>query len=80
MAKWAKSYESTEQGLRVREAACRMAADIISAEGGLDDKSRLWSLCVFFESYMAHGAKATLKDFGPPKARKAPVIQLISRD
>lgn len=57
-----------------------MAATIIAAEGGLGDKGRLWSLCVFFESYIASGSKATLKDFGPSRPKKAPVIQLITRD
>lgn len=57
-----------------------MAANIIAADGGLEEKGRLWSLCVFFESYIAHGAKATMKDFGPRKQPKAPVVQLITRD
>lgn len=79
----AKLYRSEKEALRVRTEACHMAAGILASEGGWDgdsSKARLWSLCVFFESFIAQGAKSTLKDFGPRKPKKAPVIQLITRD
>ena len=77
-----KRYASEKQAFRVRTEACRLAADVICAEGGDTGSGRLWSLCVFFESYIGQGASGTRKDFGPvvSKPRKAPVIQLITHD
>lgn len=63
-----RRYRSAKAAERARTDACAFAAQIISAEG------------VFFETYIAGGSKASVKDFGPPKPKKTPVIQLITRD
>ena len=76
-------YRSVKVAEHIRARACRMAADVVCAEGGCDDSGRLWSLCVFFEAYISGGSKATVKDFGPkkaPKVKAATVVQLITRD
>jgi hypothetical protein len=75
-----RRYRSAKAAERARTEACAFAASIIAAEGGLDDKGRLWALCVFFETYIAGGSKATVKDFAPKKPKRAPIIQLIQRD
>jgi hypothetical protein len=50
----------------VRREACKMAA--IAIQNHTDEDSiapRLWSLAVFFESYMHEGCEGTMADFGP---------------
>lgn len=49
-----------------RWQACKMAAQVMAGCG--DDEGlcpRVWSLTVFFETYMAAGSEGTLEDFGP---------------
>lgn len=49
-----------------RWQACKMAAQVMEACG--DDEGlcpRIWSLTVFFETYMTSGSEGTLEDFGP---------------
>jgi hypothetical protein len=49
----------------IRREACRLAAT--AAQGQCGDgpvAERLWSLCVFFESYLHEGSEGTLEDFG----------------
>lgn len=51
-----------------RWQACKMAARSIQGQGADTDAEivpRMWSLAVFFESYMVHGAEWTKDDFGP---------------
>lgn len=53
-------------GWLIRREACKLAA--IAVQGsGLESEvcPRLWSLTVFFESYMMKGADGTNEDFGP---------------
>lgn len=48
-----------------------MAATAIQGKGTDDEIApRVWSLAVFFESYMAHGAEGTREDFGPKEPVK----------
>ncbi len=54
-------------GFMVRREACRMAAQAVQGPWSKDrDVAHLlWSLTVFFESYMIDGAEKTQADFGP---------------
>jgi hypothetical protein len=50
----------------LRREACRLSA--IAMQGEFSDgdiAQRLWSLTVFFETYMREGAEGTRADFGP---------------
>lgn len=50
---------------QVRLDACRLAAH--AAQGQCGDgpvAQRLWSLCVFFETYLSEGSEGTQSDFG----------------
>ncbi len=50
----------------IRREACRMAALAIQNHTDKDQiVPRVWSLTVFFESYMHNGADGTMADFGP---------------
>ena len=58
-----KRYRSRAEAIAVRTDACRFAAQVMA---GRDEPfSKLWSVAVFFESYIAHGSKWTARDFGP---------------
>ncbi len=51
-----------------RWQACKMAAIVFSnRQHGSDEavSPMIWSVTVFFESYMIDGADGTLEDFGP---------------
>jgi hypothetical protein len=43
-----------------------MAAKVVAARADVDLHPKLWSLAVFFESYMVQGAEEIAEDFGPP--------------
>lgn len=61
-----------------RVRACELAATVMAShESGEPYAPKIWSLCVFFEQYIEFGADGTMKDFGPKKRRKAPVIKLV---
>jgi hypothetical protein len=53
---------------KIRIKACELAAMVLA--GCPEDKPMplLWSLAVFFESYIRGGAEATEKEFGPKDA------------
>ena len=54
-----------KRGYWVRKEACRLASQ--AAQGQCGDgpvAQRLWSLCVFFETYLREGADGTQADFG----------------
>jgi len=63
---------------RTRIKACELAAQTLMSE---DEPymPALWSLCVFYEMYIERGADGTAKDFGPAKAKRAPVIKLVPK-
>lgn len=42
-----------------------MAAQVMQGRGDDVTGSRLWSVTVFFESYLNDGATVTQEDFGP---------------
>ena len=53
-------------GWWIRWQACKMAAQVMYGCG--EDEGicpRLWSLVVFFETYITSGSAGTLDDFGP---------------
>lgn len=71
-------YRSEREAVNCRIEACRLAATVL-ADGSRDDsKERLWATCVFFESYIAHGAGKTRKWMDIETA-KAPVFRLVPR-
>ena len=56
-------------GWWIRWQACKMAAQVL--QGNSPDAKiapQVWSLAVFFESYMTEGADGTMADFGPKSA------------
>lgn len=57
-----KKYESADQATRIRMEACKLAVQAMGP-GDLEREGagRLMALCVFFESYIAHGANWTDK-------------------
>jgi hypothetical protein len=61
----------------IRIEAVNAASIAFSGKDRFTDIDELWSLCVFFERYIAFGGEATLKDFGPKKPKKAPVLRLV---
>lgn len=65
MSKRRGGYPALDRGYLVRREACRLAAQVMA--GRPEDKPAplLWSLTVFFESYMCKGSEGTAKDFGP---------------
>lgn len=78
-----KAYRSAGEALRVRTKACELAA-VFAADRDWDSRE-LMALCVFFESYIAHGPTWTehhmhLLDPIEDKSKPASVVQLITRD
>jgi hypothetical protein len=62
-----------------RWQACKMAAQVMTMCG--DDEGicpRVWSLAVFFETYMAEGADGTVADFGPKEPVEIKAIERTS--
>jgi hypothetical protein len=59
---------------RRREKACELAAIVMAGRPEDQVTPLLWSMTVFFESYMAHGCTWTAKDFGPKKPAKLKVV------
>lgn len=55
------------------------AAAIALASGNYSTQAELWSLCVFFEQYIAKGAKGTLKEFGPEEPGPAQILSLVRK-
>lgn len=61
--------------LRWREA-CRLAAQTMHGQCADGDiASRLWSLCVFFETYLHEGSEGTVEDFGPKEPVKLELVR-----
>lgn len=64
-------------GFFVRREACRLAAK--AAQGpwsaGRDTSHLLWSLTVYFENYMLHGADKTQDDFGPKEPVELGIVR-----
>ena len=57
-------------GYWVRLEACRLAALAVSRVTGPEEgwAPKVWSLTVFFESYLLGGSGAAAADFGPKEA------------
>jgi hypothetical protein len=64
-----------ERAERRRELACEFAAIVLAGQPVEDRIPYGWSLAVFFERYMEHGATGTMKDFGPKKPKKLKVVK-----
>lgn len=47
---------------------------VLASRSDLELHPKAWSLAVFFESYIAHGADWTKKPFGPKKPKKLKVV------
>lgn len=61
----------------VRREACKLAALAFQNFACDDSAQHLWSLAVFFETYMHEGAEGTAEDFGP----KEPVeLRAVNED
>lgn len=70
----AKHYRDWRHAQAVRMEACRLAAMVLSSRPDEALMPTGWSLAVFFESYIAHGADWTRKPFGPKKPKKLKVV------
>ena len=57
------------------EAAHAAATVFAGTEDGRIEE--LWSLTVFFDRFIRHGAKGTLEDFGPTEPEAATVLHLV---
>jgi hypothetical protein len=53
-----------------RIKACELAATVLAGRPDERLVPTAWSLAVFFESYIEHGSRWTMKDFGPKKPVK----------
>lgn len=67
-------YRNRAHAMAVRTEACRMAAQVMAGRPDDTLAPRVWSLAVFFEKYIAEGAAATAKDFGPKKPVKLKAV------
>lgn len=63
--------------LSIRIKACELAAEVLAgrAGDGATPAPLVWSLAVFFESYIYNGAEGTRKAFGPKKPRRLKVVR-----
>lgn len=55
-------------GWWIRWQACKMASITVASwreEPDVGLAPKLWSVTVFFETYMMEGAEGTMSDFGP---------------
>lgn len=61
------SYKRADRGYEVRRDALALAAEAFKSGAVNHDNpgSDLWSLAVFFESYLCSGAEGTMRQFGP---------------
>jgi hypothetical protein len=61
-----------------RRRTAAMAAAQVFAAGDYDTSAALWSLAVFFDLYIKHGAEGTRMDFGPADTT-AEIVKLVPR-
>lgn len=67
-------------GKKTRIKACELAATVMAGRPNDLCVPMLWSLTVFFESYITKGATATAKAFGPKKPVKLKAISNANRN
>lgn len=60
---------------RDRIEACKMVATVLSGKDEQPIIPYAWSLAVFFEQYIAKGAKGTIKEFGPKEPTEIRIIK-----
>ncbi len=60
---------------KVRIKACELAAQVMSSRPNDLCTPQLWSLAVFFQSYIEHGPDWTEQPFGPKKPQKLKVVK-----
>jgi len=71
-----KGYPSVKSARKAREKACKYAAIVLSTRKDAESLAPLaFSLAVFFESYIAGGSEATVKEFGPKKPARLKVAK-----
>ena len=58
-----------------RTTACECAAKVVAARPELQPIPHLFSLCVFFESYIAQGSLMTKEPFGPKEPAPLRVVE-----
>lgn len=75
----AEGYESAQQAIAVRTEACHLAVQTMGADA-LDEhgSARLMALCVFFESYIAHGSAWTETNMRLLSRRKVKNLRVIA--
>lgn len=65
----------SKSSARIRAEAVRLAAQVLASRPEETPLPLAWSLAVFFEAYVTHGAAGTRKDFGPKKPVKLKVVR-----
>jgi hypothetical protein len=66
----------TDQDQRIREIACQCAAQAICCrQAGEAPVPLLWSMAVFFETYIREGSSGTREDFGPSDPVELKVVK-----
>lgn len=63
-------YRSHAEARTVRMEACRLAALVMAGRPEDSPSPLVWSLAVFFESYITKGSEHTLREFGPKRPVK----------
>ena len=62
------SWSQAKRDYAIRVTACKLAARVMSGRNERSDEGiapSIWSVTVFFESYIREGAEGTREDFGP---------------
>lgn len=70
-----KHYRNQKHAERIRMEACRCAATVLAGRPTEKTVPLVWSLSVFFEKYIADGASATSRDFGPKRPAKLKIVK-----
>ena len=62
-----RPYRNRAEAIAVRTEACRCAATVLAHRTDLDVVPIAFSMCEFFESYIASGAEVARESWGPEK-------------
>lgn len=69
------AYRSRAEAIRIRTEACRLAAIVMAGRPDDAPSPLLWSMSVFFETYIAEGCTETLKAFGPKRPIRLRIVK-----
>ena len=69
-------YRDENEARLTRLEACRLAALVMAGRPDDSPAPLLWSMAVFFESYISFGSEYTMKDFGPKKPVKLKTVRI----